>query len=309
LFLKSISELRRFFDREILPNIPAKQKDMARSESIKGAVMVFLFVLLFVLLITEHIKLMLLVFGITFIVYFVLLSENDQEQERRTLNSYQRLVAAPLLRAIDPELEYTPYRGISYYDLQASKLVKDHPSKTFTSNNLVRYENGGTPVRLSHVMLEHKDDEEDNVPVFCGLFGVTDARRPARGTTIVSFDLAEKHLGFVGQGLQHKTNASGLERIRLDSSGFEKHYVVYSSDPIEANYLLSHTVMEKLTYLIEKYRVLPRISFVGNTIYIAVLGNGFFQPSSWTFKEAEGSINALAFTRKAVEAIHHHHRL
>jgi hypothetical protein len=310
--MKTKDELERFFQREILPNIsiPQAQPDKAKKNR-----MLFggFFAALFVLALAKQAALsFLLFFG--FIVYFVFTRDkSSSKKRRRTIRSYQRLVVKPLINEIDPTLHYSPSRGVSYNGILASKLVEHYHTKRFTANNLITYENDGLSVRLSHVYLEHKVKEGDYAPALAGLFAVTDARRPATGKTIVSFDLAERFLGFVGQGLQFKTMYRGLEKIRLDSPGFEKQYVVHASDRIEANYLLSHTVMEKLTQLIEEYRLFPRISFVKDKVYVAVLDHGFFQPFSWSkqlrFKDLEKSIDALCFAREVIKAIHHHHRL
>lgn len=305
--MKTLDELKQLFEQEILPTIPSEQT-IPVNDTLKAALFTALFAVIGVLLLAGSAKIAVLLLLFSVLIYTILATRRKPGRARRTLKTFQRLVAAPLLRAIDPALKYNPYRGISYRDILASKLADDFPAKTFVANNLLTYENDGLPVRMSHVMLEHHEAGE-KVPVLGGLFGVTAARRPAEGTTIVSFDLAEKHLGFVGLGLQPKAIYRGLERIRLDSSGFEKQYVVHGSDPIEANFLLSHTVMEKLEALIKEYRVFPRISFVGDSIYIAVLNGGFFQPFSWKFNDLTYSINALNFAREAIKAIHHHHRL
>ncbi|WP_345990352.1 DUF3137 domain-containing protein [Sulfurimonas sp. HSL1-2] len=305
--MKTLAELERVFEQEIRPNIPS-EGTVPVNGTLKAALFTTLFAVTAVLLLAGKPKIALLVLLFFVLIYSILATRRKPGRSRRTLKSFQRLVAAPLLRAFDPGLKYNPYRGISYRDILASKLVDDFPAKTYEANNLLTYDNDGLPVSMSHVMLEHHEKGE-KVPVLGGLFVVTAARRPVAGTTIVSFDLAEKHLGFLGHGLQPKRMYRGLEQIRLDSSGFEKEYVVHGSDPIEANFLLSHTVMEKLEALIKKYRVFPRIAFVGDTIYIAVLNGGFFQPFSWTFNDLTYSINALNFAREAVKAIHHHHRL
>ena len=310
--MKTKEELERFFQREILPNISIPQAQQG-NEKKKRMIFGGFFVAMLILVLAKQAALsFLLFFG--FIVYSVFTRDKSSyKKRRRTIGSYQRLVVKPLINAIDPTLNYSPSRGVSYDAILASRLVEDHHTKKFTANNLLTYQNDGLPVRLSHVYLEHKDEEGDYVPALAGLFAVTEARRPAAGKTIVSFDLAERFLGFVGQGLQYKSMYRGLEKIRLDSPGFEKQYVVHASDRIEANYLLSYTVMEKLTQLIEEYKLFPRISFVKDKVYVVVLDHGFFQPFSWSkqlrFKDVEQSIDALYFAREVIKAIHHHHRL
>ncbi|UFS63578.1 DUF3137 domain-containing protein [Sulfurimonas sp. HSL-3221] len=305
--MKTLAELEQVFELQIQPHIPP-ERTIPLNGTLKAVLFTSLFAVTGVLLLAGMPKIAVLVLLFFALIYSILATRRKPGRRRRTLKSFQRLAVAPLLRAIDPALKYNPYGGIAYRDILASKLADDFPAKTYEANNLLTYDNDGLPVRMSHVMLEHHEAGE-KVPVLGGLFGMTAARRPVEGTTIVSFDLAEKHLGFLGSGLQPKAMYRGLERIRLDSSGFEKEYVVHGSDPIEANFLLSHTVMEKLEELIREYRVFPRIAFVGDTIYIAVLNGGFFQPFSWTFNDLKQSINALNFAREAIKAIHHHHRL
>ena len=303
--MKTLAELKQLFEQEIQPKIPPEQT-IPENDALKAPLFTTLFAILGVLFLAGEVKVAVLVLLFSVLMYTIVATGRRPGRRRRTLKSFQRLVAAPLLRAIDPALRYNPYRGISYHDILASKMADDFPAKTFVANNLLTYDNHGIPVKMSHVMLEHHEEGE-KVPVLGGLFGVTAARRPVEGTTIVSFDLAEKYLGFLGLGLQPKAMYRGLERIRLDSSGFEKQYVVHGNDPIEANFLLSHTVMERLEELIKEYRVFPRISFVGDSVYIVVLNGGFLQPFSWTFNDLKYSINALNFAREAIKAIHHHH--
>jgi len=310
--MKSKKELEQFFDREILPNLSQLQKHLSKNHA-NFMSFLFMFAFLFILFVLGQTALFLTAFfGYVFYI-FIVADKNTPEKERRVLATYQRLVAKPIINKMDPTLKYSPFRGVAYTDILASRLADDNPAKKFIANNLITYENDDSPVRLSHIFLEHKNEKGDYVPVLGGLLAVTDARRPVKGTTIVSFDIAERFLGFVGQGLQPKKMYWGLEKTRLDSPGFEKQYVVHASDPIEAHYLLTHTVMEKLTQLIEEYGLFPRLAFVKDKIYVAVLSGGFFQPLSasgqLTFKDIKQSINSLEFTREVIKVIHHHHRV
>lgn len=310
--MKTKQELEQFFDREILPNLSPLQKHLGKERANLMSVL-YMFVFLFILFIAGQPMFYLpIFFGYVLYLFFVA-DKNNPEKERQMLATYQRLVAKPIIIEMEPTLRYSPFHGVLYTDILASKLAYADPTKKFIANNLITYKNDDIPVRLSHIYLEHKNEEGDYVPVLGGLFAVTDARRPVEGTTIVSFDIAERFLGFVGQGLQPKKRYWGLEKTRLDSPGFEKEYVVHASDPIEAHYLLSHTVMEKLTHLIQEYKLFPRLSFVKDKIYVAVLSGGFFQPLSasgqLTFKDVELSINSLEFAREVIKVIHHHHHL
>ncbi|MBN2894584.1 MAG: DUF3137 domain-containing protein [Campylobacterales bacterium] len=165
--------------------------------------------------------------------------------------------------------------------------------------------------------LAHHDDDHGRNEEFLGLFAVTPFTKKLHGTTQVTFDLAEKHLGFAGKGIQQRSK-QGLKRITLDNTAFEKEFVVYASDPIEANFILTHTVMEQLTQLVRSYRAYVTLTFDKDRLYIAILnGYGFFQPITelgfskreLSFKDVERGIDALELAYKIVERLRHHHLL
>lgn len=270
-------------------------------------VLVILFLITCVLFLTGHITLTLISFAITFSIgwYF-----GGSEFSLSRLNpGYQHYVVAPLIKRMNPSARYIPNKGLHYKSVIRSQLVDEMPSTKFSSNNFISYGDQGLAVRFAHIEILKKS-ANDIYPVTVGLFGITDTFRPVKGRTIITFDLAEKHFGFVGQGVQRDEKYHGLKKMRLDSSAFEKQYIVYSDDPIEANFLLSFTVMEKLAHLIEKYSIHPMISFTGDKIYLIVHSFGFFQYfDDWTFDATERSIKSLGFAMEAFKAIHHHHKL
>ena len=66
----------------------------------------------------------------------------------------------------------------------------------------------------------------------------------------------------------------------MDSVEFEKEFVVYSTDQIEARYILSHSLMEKLLNFQKRSKYPVCISFTGGSIYIAINSNDDqFEPS------------------------------
>jgi hypothetical protein len=52
-------------------------------------------------------------------------------------------------------------------------------------------------------------------------------------------------------------NFSRDELVKMDDNNFEKEFVVYSSDQIEARYILSHLLMKKLLIFKDKSKTSP----------------------------------------------------
>ncbi|MEA2092025.1 MAG: DUF3137 domain-containing protein, partial [Campylobacterota bacterium] len=83
----------------------------------------------------------------------------------------------------------------------------------------------------------------------------------------------------IGSWLQSK-NLNRDELVKMDSNSFEREFVVYSSDQIEARYILSHTLMKKLLLFKQKSKHPIYVSFIGNYIHMAIYyDKDLFEPS------------------------------
>ncbi|HEY9203149.1 MAG TPA: DUF3137 domain-containing protein, partial [Sulfurimonas sp.] len=70
------------------------------------------------------------------------------------------------------------------------------------------------------------------------------------------------------------------ELVKMDDPEFEKEFVVYSTDQVEARYILSNSLMKKLLAFQQKSSHQVHISFVGSHIYMAISYNkDLFEPS------------------------------
>jgi hypothetical protein len=125
-------------------------------------------------------------------------------------------------------------------------------------------------------------------------------------------NLAERIAGHTGKLMQNKTH-NGLPVIRLDSPDFEKRFIVYGEDTVEAHYLLNHTVMERISELEKSHRISLFITFTPGALYI-YSELDWLEPHIVWQKEAVRSFDAvkqdfeLIFTLiKTVHAIEKHH--
>lgn len=111
---------------------------------------------------------------------------------------------------------------------------------------------------------------------FKGVFAIADFNKKLKGHTIILPDNLEKVIGQFSQSIQ-KFNFRQGDLVKLEDPEFEKEFVVYSSDQVEARYALSTSMMEKLTRLKRGIDKPIMISFFQNKVYIAIINNnGFF---------------------------------
>ncbi len=72
-------------------------------------------------------------------------------------------------------------------------------------------------------------------------------------------------------------NFSDEQQVRLEDPRFTKHFVVYSTDQIEARYVLTTALMERIVTLKERFNRPILLSFQHQRVYIAVENeNGLF---------------------------------
>ena len=144
------------------------------------------------------------------------------------------------------------HKGISF---EMSELdVKKQTTST-------SYSNGQTRTRTS------------TTQIFKGLFIVISAKKSSYSETYVLPDTAEKLFGNFGKFLQ-KNIGSVIQRgsmIYLENyPEFEKRYVVYSTEEIESQRLLSENLIQSLMDIYEHWKKTPSFAFIHNKVYIAL---------------------------------------
>ncbi|MFN3813666.1 MAG: DUF3137 domain-containing protein [Aquificaceae bacterium] len=76
--------------------------------------------------------------------------------------------------------------------------------------------------------------------------------------------------------------SGGLKRMKMEDPEFEKYFDVYGEDQVETRYILSTSLMERITRLLQKLREQGagsmRLSFVDSQLFIAIeLGLSFLK--------------------------------
>ena len=184
-----------------------------------------------------------------------------------------------LVARIDPKLVYQPFGMVSKNLFQRSGLFGtdfDH----YEGHDLIHGRIGETPLRLSNLKVEKDSGKpgrrRQRVTIFSGTFIVTEFHKTFHHTLKIYPDVAEKYMGVVGGWLQ----GTGSGVVRLDSPAFEKEFKVIADDPVEAHYLLTPNIMEKLVRLRRKADAPVYLSFRRNQLFIAIdNGGGWFEPT------------------------------
>ncbi len=221
-----------------------------------------------------------LVLGV--VCYFVLVHSDL----KRFKHEFKRKVIGGIVKFIDPSLEYTPTGFIQQGVYMQSTLFNMNPDR-YRGEDLVRGRIDNTNIEFSEIHSEYKTHTTDSKgrrqtqwhTIFKGLFLVADFNRNFHGTTVVLPDFAEKAFGFLGKMLQKFNIARSGQLIQLEDPEFEKLFVVYGSDQIEARYILTTSMMERLTQYHRKAK-----GMTGGNIFVAFTGRKIFV-ALWCLKD------------------------
>lgn len=184
-------------------------------------------------------------------------------------------------------LEYSQYKGIEEAEFNISGLFRK-PDR-YNSEDLIVGKIGATQVRFSEVHAEDRQTRTDSKgqsreeyhTIFQGLFFVADFNKRFLSSTVILPDTMQSLFGRLGQNMQElgtHFSAAHRELVRLEDPDFERAFVVYSTDPIEARYILSPALMQRLVDFRAHCKADIRILFFCGNMTVAIpLGVGWLE--------------------------------
>ncbi len=281
--MKTAEEFRSFYDRELLPTLQQLDKD--RKQLIFGAVKwlglgLIPFVVSMAITLGEASMFWLLAgLGIAGVVFYIKNYKKFGEIKSR----FKQEVIAKMIQSISPSLTYSPSGMISSSDYHKSKLYLDSINR-YKGDDLVSGTVDKTTIRFSELLTQMETKRHNNgktetqvTTIFRGLFFVADFNKHFVGETVVLPDTAESLFGSIGTMLQ-KWNASRPQLIKLEDVEFEKAFAVYGTDQVEARYILSPALMQRIMQFREKSKSKIALSFIGSEVFIAVpLNDNLFE--------------------------------
>ena len=303
--MKSISALTDFYYKELYPKLQELESQRKRVRF--RVLLISAFILLFGVILLASLAKENLV-GFEFLIFLGIASVGligfiYKYLSADYIQSFKDQIIKPLIYEIDPSLHYLKNNHVSSYQFQASQLFST-PDR-LRGNDHIKGVIDGVKIEFSdlHAQKKHKDSKGRTSwsTIFEGLFIISEFPKHFHGKTFILPDSAQKTFGsLLGNWLQSKNFMRG-ELVKMDDVAFEREFVVYSEDQIEARYLLSSSLMQKILELKHKSAHPLSIAFVGNHIYIAIeYGKDLFEPtflsSLLEYKIAMEYIKTLSMT-------------
>jgi len=184
---------------------------------------------------------------------------------------FKSLVIQRIVHFIDENLNYDADECIDKSTFMLSKIFTTKPNR-YKGDDLVWGKTGATEIKFSEIKAAYETGSGKNrrrYTIFKGLFFIGDFNKHFTCETVVLPDTAEKLFGHFGQKLQSMNIFRG-QLIKLEDPEFESHFVVYGDDQIQARYILSMSLMERIVEFRKKTGRKIYLSFVGSKVFVAV---------------------------------------
>ena len=197
-------------------------------------------------------------------------------------SEFKDKVIARLVKFFDPSLKYEKNNYVPLGVFQTSSIFLHHVDH-YGGDDCVYGMLGQTGVQFSEIWAKYETRDSkgrrQEHTIFKGLFFVADFPKNFSGKTVVLPDAAERMFGgVIGNALQSMNMARG-QLVKLEDPEFEKEFVVYGSDQIEARYILSTSLMKRIVDFKRKSKKNIHLSFVGSKIFVAIsYGKNLFEP-------------------------------
>lgn len=181
-------------------------------------------------------------------------------------------VIRKIIEYIDPNLRYYPQKFIERRSFDIANFFPSLRIDKYEGDDLVEGDIGKTHIKFSelHVQEERKRDKNTHyVDVFKGLFIIVDFNKNFKGRTYVLPDINNKtYSKFLFLGEKQKTSYGEL--VKLENPEFEKICAVFSTDQIEARYILSTSLMDRIVKFRQRIKREVFFCFANSQIYIAI---------------------------------------
>lgn len=147
------------------------------------------------------------------------------------------------------------------YDIGVSKHTKRHTFLYYIPYiNIIYFYSGHTIKLLKNIF--SRSTPEANLNNFRGLYTVGEFPKKLKGYTLVLPRSIESQL--------QQWDVNEQERVELEDLRFTSQFLVYSTDQVEARYVISTSMMEKIVAFKEKAKLPIMLAFVENNIHIAI---------------------------------------
>jgi hypothetical protein len=207
-----------------------------------------------------------------FIAYSIIALIFSQKAIRKYKRMFKDVVIGPLIKAIDPMLQYAKESFISRAKYDESKIFLTHADR-YSGEDYVWGMVDKTALEFSELHSQYVTRDSKGRTqyhtIFKGLFLIADFHKDFKCRVVVMPDYSERLFGGLAKFFQ-KMNVMRDPLIYMEDPEFEKMFKVYSNDIVEARYILSTSTLKRIVDLKKKLDRSIHISFINSKMFLAI---------------------------------------
>jgi hypothetical protein len=282
--MKTTREFEQFFNQVMMPDL--EKLDQRRKRVINRTLIVVsvaIVVLIALVLIYQYTKtsftnentwIYFVLTGMVLVIAAIILG-NSWAKDKTFYQDFKNQVIKRIVTFVSPDLTYDSKNFVGMDSFQRSRIFTNRIDR-YQGDDMVQGKVDKTQIWFSEVKSEYKTTTTDGKgrtkttwhTIFKGLFFIADFNKHFQTSTIV---LPNRIGNGWFAGFFHKMNLARKEKlVKLEDPAFNKHFVVYGEDQIEARYILSTSLMKRITDFKEKHKNNLYVSFVNSFLHIAI---------------------------------------
>jgi len=208
--------------------------------------------------------------------------------------AYKAQVIGGVTKLLQPEVNYSPDRGISETSFKETGLYSSSIDR-YHCEDLFAGKIDKTGIMFSEIHAEEKRRRTDSkgktstywVTIFQGLMFIADFNKDFRSWVTIKPDFAESTFGWLGR----KVQGFSSDLVRLENPDFERAFVVHGGDQVEARYILTPDMQERLLKLRQAYGADIRMSLHSSRLHLTVpKSDDWFEPN---MNQAAGDLSQM----------------
>ncbi|WP_442589768.1 DUF3137 domain-containing protein [Pedobacter sp. AW31-3R] len=214
--------------------------------------------------------------GIGIVIAGIVMKWRSVPAERAYQDSFKRKAIGAALRTIDSSLTISPLEGMSEKQFVDTQLFAQTPHR-YHSEDQVSGKANKTSFVFSEVHAEYKTETKDSKgrrqehwhEILKGIVFTADFNKHFHGVTVVRpSDMGSKIGGWIKKAVPIFFSRKSTE-VELENIEFSKTFITHSTDQIEARYILTPSMMDKICALDAKCRYTISLSFIDSKMHIA----------------------------------------
>ncbi len=303
--------LDTFYDQELKDLVHSLEQE--RSKAARTGTWAYISLgMCLILFISSTENAMVVSFAVIFLVTGLVLLFTFFSKKKIYVAAFKENIIRRIIRYIDPSFRYDPGAFIHENDYKSSGLFLDQTDR-YGGDDYIEGKRDKTFFCFSELHTQKRVSTGKSthwVTIFKGLFFITDFNKNFQSRTYV-YSERYPQLNFFTK--LFSSFASGLEKVKLESTEFEKKFIVYGGDQVEARYILTPSLMERMVKLDEMMGPGISFSFVKTNLYVAIpVRHALFEPSIFSkssFGDLEGYYNTVQMVFDIIDELKLNDRL